>query len=109
MGVIWNGVLVVAFISFIKRIRNKNKKDTVSPDPDVRKAEQRAAETKGKEPAAAKYPEPEAMDKPAEEKLNPFEKAQVYDESLIDAALNRESHVDYDDEDYKRMKQDGYE
>ena len=109
MGVIWNGILVVAFISFIKRIRNKNKKGTVSPDPDVRKAEQRAAETKGKEPEAADYPEPEAMDKPAEEKMNAFEKAQVYDESLIDAALNRESHVDYDDEDYKRMKQDGYE
>ena len=26
-----------------------------------------------------------------------------------DAALNRESHVDYDDEDYERMKKDGFE
>jgi hypothetical protein len=60
-------------------------------------------------PSVSQYPTPEAMDQPEEEKMNAFEKAQVYDESLIDAALNRESHVDYDDEDYERMKKDGFE
>ena len=59
--------------------------------------------------SVSQYPMPEETDKPADGKMNAFEKAQVYDETLLDAALNRESHVDYDDDDYDRMRKDGYE
>ena len=107
-ALLWNGVILAVLISAISKFI-KSRKEIVSSDPDVRKAEALAQEVRKKEPAMPDYPQPEVMDKPAEEKMNAFEKAQVYDENLIDAALNRESHVDYDDEDYKRMKKDGYE
>jgi hypothetical protein len=107
-ALLWNGIIITILITTISKMAKK-RKETVSPDADVRKAEALAQEARKKEPVPVEYPEPEAMDKPAEEKMNAFEKAQVYDENLIDAALNRESHVDYDDEDYKRMKRDGFE
>ena len=109
-ALVWNGVIAVILISALSKLK-KARRDTVSPDADVRKAETHAQEVRKLEPAAPDYPtpSPEVTDKPAEEKMNAFEKAQVYDETLLDAALNRESHVDYDDEDYKRMKKDGFE
>ncbi|MBQ2605370.1 MAG: hypothetical protein II585_00755, partial [Clostridiales bacterium] len=108
MGVIWNMVIVIGIISVIKRIRKANK---LKEDPEVTKAKAESFKNSQRQaaPSVSQYPAPEAMDKPEEEKMNAFEKAQVYDESLIDAALNRESHVDYDDEDYERMKKDGFE
>ena len=108
MGVIWNMVIVIGIVSVIKRIRKANK---LKEDPEVTKAKAESFKNSQRQaaPSVSQYPAPEAMDKPEEEKMNAFEKAQVYDESLIDAALNRESHVDYDDEDYERMKKDGFE
>jgi uncharacterized membrane protein len=108
MGFIWNMVIVIGIISVIKRIRKANK---LKEDPEVTKAKAESFKNSQRQaaPSVSQYPAPEAMDQPEEEKMNAFEKAQVYDESLIDAALNRESHVDYDDEDYERMKKDGFE
>jgi len=107
-ALVWNGVIVAIVISAISKLL-KARKETVSSDADVRRAETFAQAARQKEPAAPDYPQPDVMDKPVEAKMNTFEKAQVYDENLIDAALNRESHVDYDDEDYNRMKRDGFE
>ena len=108
-ALVWIVISTIALISMITRYVKLNKK--LSEDPEVTKAKAESLRNSQREgaPSVSPYPAPEAMDNPPEEKMNAFEKSQVYDESLIDAALNRESHVDYDDEDYNRMKKDGFE
>ena len=109
MAILWNAVIVCVLISIIRKCIKDKKKNSEDVEVSEAKRESEKNAQRAAPSSVSQYPMPEETDKPADGKMNAFEKAQVYDETLLDAALNRESHVDYDDDDYDRMRKDGYE